>query len=100
MQMTIYDASISTPPKGTPLIVLAGKDTARVVTRLGRQGGPGCSACAPSSRRASSASTASNLVGMGILPLQFAPGQNPANARPDGERAVTTSSVLASCPGS
>jgi len=75
-QMTIYDASIKYAAEGTPLIVLAGRSTARGRHAIGRQG-------APAARRARRHRESferihrSNLVGMGILPLQFAPGQNP-----------------------
>src|SRR5689334_17964145 len=74
--MSIYDASVKYQAAGVPLIVLAGKDygmgssrdwAAKGVYLLGVK-----AAIAESFERIHR----SNLVGMGVLPLQFQRGQN------------------------
>ncbi|MGA2230025.1 MAG: aconitate hydratase AcnA [Tepidisphaeraceae bacterium] len=77
--MSIYDASVKYQAAGTPLIVLAGKDygmgssrdwAAKGVYLLGVK-----AAIAESFERIHR----SNLVGMGVLPLVFKPGQTAAS---------------------
>ncbi len=82
--MSIYDASIRYQKEGIPLIVLAGKDygmgssrdwAAKGVYLLGVK-----AVIAESFERIHR----SNLVGMGVLPLQFPKGQNRAEPGSDG----------------
>jgi aconitate hydratase len=74
-QMFIYDASLKYQSEGTPLIILAGKEygsgssrdwAAKGVALLGVK-----AVIAESFERIHR----TNLVGMGVLPLQFAPGE-------------------------
>jgi aconitate hydratase len=76
---SIFDASVRYQKDGAPLIILAGKDygmgssrdwAAKGVLLLGVK-----AAIAESFERIHR----SNLVGMGVLPLQFLPGQTPAS---------------------
>jgi aconitate hydratase len=75
-KMFIYDASVKYQAEGTPLLILAGKEygsgssrdwAAKGVLLLGVK-----VVIAESFERIHR----SNLVGMGVLPLQFAPGEN------------------------
>jgi aconitate hydratase len=83
--MPIYDASVKYQEQGTPLIVLAGKDygmgssrdwAAKGVYLLGVK-----AVIAESFERIHR----SNLVGMGVLPLQFQRGQNRSSLGLTGE---------------
>ncbi len=83
--MSIYEASMLYQKAGTPLIVLAGKDygmgssrdwAAKGVYLLGVK-----AAIADSFERIHR----SNLVGMGVLPLQFKPGQTRASLGISGQ---------------
>jgi aconitate hydratase len=73
--MTIFEASERYQQEGTPLLVLAGKEYGSGSSRDWAAKGPRLlgvrAAIAPSYERIHR----SNLVGMGILPLQFLPGQ-------------------------
>ena len=60
-------------------IVLAGREYGSGSSRDWAAKGPRCSASGPCSPRRYERIHRSNLVGMGILPLQFKPGQNAAS---------------------
>jgi aconitate hydratase len=84
-QMSIYDASVKYRQEGVPLIVLAGKEygsgssrdwAAKGTILLGIQ-----AVLAESFERIHR----SNLVGMGVLPLQFEDGENVASLGLTGE---------------
>ncbi len=88
--MSIFDASLRYKEDGTPLVVLAGKDygmgssrdwAAKGVYLLGVK-----MVIAESFERIHR----SNLVGMGVLPLQFKPGENPATLGLDGTESYET----------
>ncbi|GIK57393.1 MAG: aconitate hydratase AcnA [Chloroflexi bacterium] len=87
---TIYDASLKYQAAGTPLVVLAGNDygmgssrdwAAKGVLLLGVR-----LVIAQSYERIHR----SNLVGMGVLPLQFMPGENPQTLGLDGTEMYST----------
>ncbi len=75
-QMSIYDASVKYAERKTPLVILAGKEYGSGSSRDWAAKGP----CLLGVRAVIAESFErihrSNLVGMGILPLQFMPGQN------------------------
>lgn len=75
-QMSIYDASVEYAERGTPLFVIAGKEYGSGSSRDWAAKGPRllgvCAVLAESYERIHR----SNLVGMGILPLQFQPGDS------------------------
>jgi aconitate hydratase A / 2-methylisocitrate dehydratase len=75
-QMTIYDASLKYAAEGTPLIVLAGKEYGSGSSRDWAAKGPRLLGVRAVIAESFERIHRSNLVGMGILPLQFAPGQN------------------------
>jgi aconitate hydratase len=83
-QMFIYDASVRYQQEGTPLLIMAGKEygsgssrdwAAKGVALLGVK-----AVIAESFERIHR----TNLVGMGVLPLQFAPGENAASLKLTG----------------
>jgi len=77
--MTIYDASLKYAAEGTPLVVLAGKEYGSGSSRDWAAKGPRLLGVRAVIAESFERIHRSNLVGMGILPLQFAPGQNPAS---------------------
>jgi len=88
--MTIFDASLRYKDDGTPLVVLAGKDygmgssrdwAAKGVYLLGVR-----LVIAESYERIHR----SNLVGMGVLPLQYKAGENAATLGLDGTETFST----------
>ncbi|HEV8263410.1 MAG TPA: aconitate hydratase AcnA [Gemmatimonadales bacterium] len=74
-QMTIYDASVKYQAEGTPLIVLAGKEYGSGSSRDWAAKGPRLLGVRAVIAQSYERIHRSNLVGMGILPLQFAAGQ-------------------------
>ncbi|MGH9862657.1 MAG: aconitate hydratase AcnA [Candidatus Acidiferrales bacterium] len=78
-QMSIYDAAMRYRSEGVPLVVIAGKEYGSGSSRDWAAKGPmllGVEAVlAESYERIHRA----NLVGMGVLPLQFKPGENPSS---------------------
>src|SRR5437879_11822450 len=78
-QMTIYDASLKYAAEGTPLIVLAGKEYGSGSSRDWAAKGPRLLGVRAVIAESFERIHRSNLVGMGILPLQFAPAQNAAS---------------------
>ncbi len=92
-QMFIYDASAKYLAEGTPLMILAGKEygsgssrdwAAKGVALLGVK-----AVIAESFERIHR----TNLVGMGVLPLQFAPGESAATLGLTGRETFSISGV-------
>lgn len=88
--MTVYDAAMKYKEDGTPLLVIAGKDygmgssrdwAAKGTLLLGVE-----MVIADSYERIHR----SNLIGMGVLPLQFLPGENAASLDLDGTEVYST----------
>ena len=79
--MTIYDASVKYAAEGggTPLVVLAGKEYGSGSSRDWAAKGPRLLGVRAVIAESFERIHRSNLVGMGILPLQFAPGQSAAS---------------------
>jgi aconitate hydratase len=84
-QMTIYDASLKYAAEGTPLIILAGKEYGSGSSRDWAAKGPRLLGVRAVIAESFERIHRSNLVGMGVLPLQFAPGQNTASLGLSGE---------------
>jgi aconitate hydratase len=94
-QATIYDAAMDYAEAGVPLIVLAGKEygsgssrdwAAKGTTLLGVR-----AVLAESFERIHR----SNLLGMGVLPLQFAEGETAATLKLTGEETFSISGIAA-----
>ena len=77
--MTIYDASVKYQAAGTPLVVLAGKEYGSGSSRDWAAKGPRLLGVRAVIAQSYERIHRSNLVGMGILPLQFLPDQSPAS---------------------
>jgi aconitate hydratase len=73
--MSIYDASVAYAERGTPLIILAGKEYGSGSSRDWAAKGPKLLGVRAVIAESFERIHRSNLVGMGILPLQFEPGQ-------------------------
>ncbi|HEX7073252.1 MAG TPA: aconitate hydratase, partial [Hyphomicrobiaceae bacterium] len=73
---TIYDASQRYIAQGTPLIILAGKEYGSGSSRDWAAKGPHLQGVKAVIAESFERIHRSNLVGMGILPLQFIPGQS------------------------
>ena len=78
-QLTIYDASVKYQAEGTPLIVIAGKEYGAGSSRDWAAKGPRLLGVRAAIAQSYERIHRSNLVGMGILPLQFLPDQSPAS---------------------
>jgi aconitate hydratase len=98
-QMSIYDASMKYQQEGVPLLILAGKEygsgssrdwAAKGVALLGVR-----AVIAESFERIHR----TNLVGMGVLPVQFAPGENAASLNLTGKEVFSIEGVRASMNG-
>ena len=88
--MTIFDASrCATWTDGVPLIVLAGKEYGSGSSRDWAAKGPRLLGIRAVIAESYERIHRSNLVGMGILPLQFKDGDIGAVARPDGHETFT-----------
>ncbi|HKA01331.1 MAG TPA: hypothetical protein VKE70_32680, partial [Candidatus Solibacter sp.] len=98
-QMFIYDASMKYQAEGTPLMIIAGKEygsgssrdwAAKGVALLGVK-----AVIAESFERIHR----TNLVGMGVLPLQFKLGENAASLGLTGEETFAIEGVASSLNG-
>jgi aconitate hydratase len=76
LPMSIYDASVVYAERGTPLAILAGKEYGSGSSRDWAAKGPRLLGIRFVIAESYERIHRSNLVGMGILPLQFLPGQN------------------------
>jgi aconitate hydratase len=99
-QMWIYDASVRYQQEGVPLLIIAGKEygsgssrdwAAKGVLLLGVK-----AVIAESFERIHR----SNLVGMGVLPLQFQPGENAQSLKLTGKEVYDVHGVREALAGS
>ncbi len=98
-RMWIYEAAMRYRQEGAPLLILAGKEygsgssrdwAAKGVRLLGVQ-----AVIAESFERIHR----SNLVGMGVLPLEFLPGENRATLGLTGQEVFTIEGIAQAVPG-
>jgi aconitate hydratase len=75
-QMSIYDAAMQYESGGVPLMIIAGKEYGSGSSRDWAAKGPRLLGIQAVLAESYERIHRSNLVGMGILPLQFLPGQN------------------------
>ena len=78
-RMSIFDAAMRYAAEGTPLVVLAGKEYGSGSSRDWAAKGPLLQGVRAVIAESFERIHRSNLVGMGILPLQFLPGENAAS---------------------
>jgi aconitate hydratase len=83
--MSIYDASVKYAERGTPLAIIAGKEYGSGSSRDWAAKGPLLLGVRFVIAESYERIHRSNLVGMGILPLQFLPGQNAESLHLTGE---------------
>ncbi|MEX2583557.1 MAG: aconitate hydratase AcnA [Gemmatimonadota bacterium] len=74
--MTIYDAAMRYVDEGTPLVVLAGKEYGSGSSRDWAAKGPYLQGIKAVVAESYERIHRSNLIGMGVLPLQFLPGES------------------------
>ena len=75
-QMSIYDAAMQYQKESTPLIVIAGKEYGSGSSRDWAAKGPRLLGIKAAIAESYERIHRSNLIGMGIVPLQFKPGEN------------------------
>ncbi len=75
-QMSIYDAAMQYQKEGIPLIVIAGKEYGTGSSRDWAAKGPRLLGVKAALAESYERIHRSNLIGMGIVPLQFKPGEN------------------------
>ena len=75
-QMAIYDAAMQYEKEGVPLIVIAGKEYGTGSSRDWAAKGPRLLGIKAAIAESFERIHRSNLIGMGIVPLQFKPGEN------------------------
>ncbi len=83
-QMTIYDASLKYREEGVPLVILAGKEYGSGSSRDWAAKGTKLLGVEAVIAESFERIHRSNLIGMGVLPLQFVDGQNAASLGLDG----------------
>jgi aconitate hydratase len=84
-QTFIYDASINYQKAGTPLVILAGKEYGSGSSRDWAAKGTALLGVKVVIAESYERIHRSNLIGMGVLPLQFPTGQNAASLGLDGQ---------------
>jgi aconitate hydratase len=99
-QMSIYDAAMRYGDEGTPLIVLAGKEYGAGSSRDWAAKGPRLLGVRAVIAIGYERIHRSNLIGMGVLPLQFESGQSAAALGLDGTEVFSVSGITDAQPGS
>jgi aconitate hydratase len=94
-QMPIFDAAMKYKEDGTPLIVLAGKEYGSGSSRDWAAKGPMLLGVRAVIAESFERIHRSNLIGMGILPLEFEPGQNRSTLGLTGEETYEIEGIAA-----
>ncbi len=99
--MTIYEAAMRYRQEGTPLVVIAGKEYGSGSSRDWAAKGPLLLGVRAVLAESYERIHRSNLVGMGVLPLQFAAGETPTSLGLDGTEVFDITGIGAGLrPGS
>ena len=88
-QMTIYDAAQRYAAEGVPLLVVAGKEYGSGSSRDWAAKGTALLGVRAVLAASFERIHRSNLIGMGVLPLQFAPGEDAASLGLTGEETYS-----------
>jgi aconitate hydratase len=88
-QLSIYDAAMRYQEAGTPLVVIAGKEYGTGSSRDWAAKGTNLLGIKAVIAESFERIHRSNLVGMGVLPLQFKPEQNRTTLRLNGTETLT-----------
>ena len=94
-QTSIYEASGAYQAEGTPLVVLAGKEYGSGSSRDWAAKGTALLGVRAVIAESYERIHRSNLIGMGVLPLQFQDGQNAASLGLTGEEVFTIEGIAA-----
>ncbi|HEU5483701.1 MAG TPA: aconitate hydratase, partial [Microlunatus sp.] len=92
-EMTIYDASVRYQQEGTPLIVIAGKEYGSGSSRDWAAKGPKLLGVKAVIAESYERIHRSNLIGMGVLPLQYPEGETAESLGLTGEETFDISGV-------
>ncbi len=92
-EMSIFDASEKYREAGTPLVVLAGKEYGSGSSRDWAAKGPALLGVRAVIAESYERIHRSNLVGMGVLPLQFPAGQNAESLKLTGEEVFEITGI-------
>jgi aconitate hydratase len=99
-KMTIYDAAVRYEKENVPLIVIAGKEYGAGSSRDWAAKGPRLLGVRAVIAESYERIHRSNLVGMGVLPLQFPEGQTPESLGLTGRESFTIEGVAKLAPRS
>jgi aconitate hydratase len=94
-QTTIYDASVAYAEAGVPLVVLAGKEYGSGSSRDWAAKGTSLLGVRVAIAESFERIHRSNLIGMGVLPLQFPAGENAASLGLDGTETFDFTGITA-----
>jgi aconitate hydratase len=94
-QMSIFDASEKYRADGTPLVILAGKEYGSGSSRDWAAKGPMLLGVRAAIAESFERIHRSNLIGMGILPLEFSPGDTIASLGLSGEETFSIVGIAA-----
>jgi len=92
-QMPIYDAAMEYQKQGTPLVIFAGKEYGTGSSRDWAAKGTNLLGVRAVIAQSFERIHRSNLVGMGVLPLQFAEGESWQTLGLDGSETVTIEGI-------
>ena len=87
-QTTIFEAAVRYRSEGVPLVVIAGKEYGSGSSRDWAAKGPALLGVRAVIAESFERIHRSNLIGMGVLPLQFAPGENAESLGLTGHESV------------
>jgi aconitate hydratase len=94
-QSTIYDASVSYQSAGIPLVILAGKEYGSGSSRDWAAKGTALLGVRVVIAQSFERIHRSNLIGMGVLPLQFRDGESAQTLGLTGEESFTVTGIAA-----
>ena len=92
-QTTIYDASVAAAAAGTPLVILAGKEYGSGSSRDWAAKGTALLGVKAVIAESYERIHRSNLIGMGVLPLQYQAGANAASLGLDGTEVFSIKGI-------
>ncbi|MBZ5733648.1 aconitate hydratase AcnA [Nocardioides sp. TRM66260-LWL] len=92
---TVYDASVNYQAAGTPLVVLAGKEYGSGSSRDWAAKGTSLLGVKAVIAESYERIHRSNLIGMGVIPLQFPAGQNAESLGLTGEETFSITGITA-----
>ncbi len=93
-QSTIYDASVAYQKAGVPLVILAGKEYGSGSSRDWAAKGTALLGVKAVIAESYERIHRSNLIGMGVLPLQFLDGENPRTLGLTGDEEFSITGIV------